>query len=645
LVVGFRANYLLKNIKNMLTNIREGLGKLFAILVLVLIAVTFVFFGVDLGLTTGTVAAKVNGDDISLYEFDQALRFREQQLALNNPGQITNDLRNQIRGEVVNSLVSDRVALQRSKELGFMVTDEAVADAIANQEQFRLGDQFSFDIYQSRLVGEGITAQYYESLQSDSLHLNALKNLFIDTSFLLPYEYNLIIGLMTERRRFGYAVFPTEALYDESMIPEESLRIYYDANSQNYATDLALDINLVEISADMFDESIDITESDILAYYEANSDRFISNEGRSASHILLPSGSTDLGQDLIARLANGDSFEDLAVEYSQDTLSAELGGDLGFISRGLFPSEFEDALFSLEVGTVSNLVETQFGIHIIRLDLIEEGSAQELDEVRSILLAEIQEGSAGTLFYEKASQLADLLYTNNADLQSIASSLELPIREVTNLTLESDQIVDPMILQNAFSAELQDGAISPIIELDDNRLAVMQVVNFRDPEPLAFDVVENQIRQQLARSEANRLAQIQAEAFLDDLQLAFDNQADIPMLAQESGASWFEPRWVSRDGELNDTPIELAESSFILEKPSVGSFVANITQLQDGASVVVILNDVEFGSADNLDPTIRQAYSYQLTELISAIEYESYLQQALSDATVNISNAAIAPVY
>jgi peptidyl-prolyl cis-trans isomerase D len=632
-------------IKYMLTNIREGFGKLFAILVLVLIAVTFVFFGVDLGLTTGTVAARVNGDDISLYEFDQALRFREQQLAVNNPGQITNELRNQIRGEVVNSLISDRVALQRSKELGFMVTDDDVAIAIANQEQFRLGNQFSFDIYQSRLIGEGITTQYYESLQSDALYLNSLKNLFIDTSFLLPYEYNLIIGLMTERRRFSYAVFPTDVHYNDTIIPEASLRIYYDANSQNYTTDVALDINLVEISADMFEESMEVTELDIVAYYEANSDRFISNEGRSASHILLPSSSTDLGQELLNRLANGELFEDLAVEYSQDTLSAEQGGGLGFISRGLFPIEFEEALFSLEVGAVSNLVETQFGIHIIKLDLIEEGSVQELDEVRSILLAEIQEGSAGTLFYEKASQLADLLYTNNADLQSIALALKLPIREVTNLTINNDQQVDPLILQNAFLPDLQDGVISPIIELDDNRLAVIQVVNFRDPEPLAFEIVEDQIRQQLAQSEANRLAQIQAEAFLAELQVAFDNQTDIPMLAQESGASWFEPRWVSRDGVLNDTPIELAESSFILEKPSAGSFVANITQLQSGTPVVIILNDVEFGSADNLEPTIRQAYGYQLTELISAIEYESYLQQALSDATVNISDTAIAPVY
>jgi len=628
----------------MLTNIREGLGKLFAILVLALIAVTFVFWGVDFGLTTGTVAARVNGEDVSLYEFDQALRTREQQLALSASGQITNETRNQLRSEVINMLVADQVALQRARDLGFVVTEELVATAIASQPQFQVGDNFSFDIYQSRLISEGITADYYEAIQENALYLNSLRNLFTDTSFVLPYEFRLIVGLLTEQRRFSYALFPTDIYYDESSIPDESLAIYFDANRQNYLTDASLDISLIEINSDMFDETANISEEELLEYYEINSDRFINEEQRLARHILLPLRSNELGEDLVGRISQGELFEDLASEYSQDTLSAQQGGDLGFISRGLFPAEFEEVLFSLEVGSISNLVETQFGLHIIRLDEINQGLVQEYDEVRDILLAELQNELEGTQFYDTAIQLADLLYSNNLDLLSLAGSINLPINEITNLTLESDQ-VDIRIIETAFLPELRNGSISPIIELGENHLAVLQVANYYEPVPLEFEVVTSEIRSGLAQAEAVRLAQIQAQSFLDALQEALDGGADIPQLAQEMGATWSEPRWVARDGELNDTPLELAEASFVLEKPNEGSFVVNITQLNNGQPVVMILNDVEYGSTEELDDTVRQSYGFQLTELISAIEYETYLQQAFEDASINISDMALAPVY
>ena len=220
----------------------------------------------------------------------------------------------------------------------------------------------------------------------------------------------------------------------------------------------------------------------------------------------------------------------------------------------------------------------------------------------------------------------------------------MPINEITNLTLESDQ-VDIRIIETAFLPELRNGSISPIIELGENHLAVLQVANYYEPVPLEFEVVTSEIRSGLAQAEAVRLAQIQAQSFLDALQEALDGGADIPQLAQEMGATWSEPRWVARDGELNDTPLELAEASFVLEKPNEGSFVVNITQLNNGQPVVMILNDVEYGSTEELDDTVRQSYGFQLTELISAIEYETYLQQAFEDASINISDMALAPVY
>jgi peptidyl-prolyl cis-trans isomerase D len=639
--------FLKKGIINiMLTSIREGLGKFFALVILLLIAISFIFWGVDFGLTSGTIAARVNGEDVSLYEFDQALRFREQQAVLGAQGNFDVNTRNQLRQEVINALVADKAILQRSQDRGFVVSDDDVATAIANRQEFRIGDEFSFDIYQSRLINEGITPDYYESLQRNALQLGMLQQSITGTSFILPYEFRLALGLLTERRRFSYAQFDVASYINEDTIPDESVEIYYNANSQNYVTEPSITLEVLEITSDTMTDDFMPTESSIEEYYQANIERFVSDEQRRASHILFEPGNFISAEQVLERLNNGEAFNDLALEFSVDQLSAQNGGDLGFISRGLYPDSFDQALYSLDsVGDYSQIVETQFGLHIIRLDELELGQSQPIEEVRDILIAELELEAQGSAFYEKSIQLADLIYQNNTDLDFISGSLGIDITRYEGVT-PVDSEINSTILTNAFNAGLIDsGSTSPLIEISENHIAVIRVSDYVEPQERSLDEITDLIRGQLARSDAERIAFADAEAFLERLQSALENGEDIPNIASQFNATWNEPRWVSRNGELNETPIELANASYTLQKPDLDSYIANITQLQSGDPVVMILSAVEMGSTEALDEFTRQSYGLQLTDLNASIEYDVYVRQAVNDADINISQAVITPIF
>lgn len=630
----------------MLTSIREGLGKFFALVILLLIAISFIFWGVDFGLTSGTIAARVNGEDVSLYEFDQALRFREQQAVLGAQGNFDVNTRNQLRQEVINALVADKAILQRSQDRGFVVSDDDVATAIANRQEFRIGDDFSFDIYQSRLINEGITPDYYESLQRNALQLGMLQQSITGTSFILPYEFRLALGLLTERRRFSYAQFDVASYINEDTIPDESIEIYYNANSQNYVTEPSITLEVLEITSDTMTDDFMPTESSIEEYYQANIERFVSDEQRRASHILFEPGNFISAEQVLERLNNGEAFNDLALEFSVDQLSAQNGGDLGFISRGLYPDSFDQALYSLEsVGDYTQIVETQFGLHIIRLDELELGQSQPIEEVRDTLIAELGLEAQGSAFYEKSIQLADLIYQNNTDLDFISNSLGIDIARYEEVT-PADSEINSTILTNAFNAGLIDsGSTSPLIEISENHIAVIRVSDYVEPQERSLDEVTDLIREQLARSDAERIAFADAEAFLERLQSALENGEDIPNIASQFNATWNEPRWVSRNGELNETPIELANASYTLQKPDLDSYIANITQLPSGDPVVMILSAVEMGSTEALDEFTRQSYGLQLTDLNASIEYDVYVRQAVNDADINISQAVITPIF
>lgn len=178
---------------------------------------------------------------------------------------------------------------------------------------------------------------------------------------------------------------------------------YYGISEESFREDARLNMLVRQIAL----EQINPTDEDVRAYFEENRDLFDQAEEVEARHILVES--EELVNEIAAMLADGDDFAALAAVHSLDQSNKDSGGYLGFFSRGMMVEEFEEAAFALEVGEISEPVQTNFGFHLIELLGRKEASEVDFDtiseQVREALIEEQIPVVINTLvqtLYEKA---------------------------------------------------------------------------------------------------------------------------------------------------------------------------------------------------------------------------------------------------
>ncbi len=292
------------------------------------------------------------------------------------------------------------------------------------------------------------------------------------------------------------------------------------------------------------------------------------------------------------RLNQGDVFEDLAREYSQDPVSAAEGGDLGWATPGDYPEAFEEALLALEPGEISTPVRTEFGVHLIRLDELRRGARQEFEDVRDDLFDELRTQAAADEFYAVAERLDDLALENPGNLTAVASELGRELRSIDNFTrIGGDPLgYDPEIVNAAFSlAVLEDGENSPLIELADERAVVVSVAEHRPSATLPFEAARERVEAALRIDRGADLARARGEAVLERLR-AGESFADV---ADEF--SFAPPEAVTLTRAARDVTPELLAAMYRAPQPPEGEPEYHGQALAGGGYAVFRLDAVTPG--------------------------------------------------
>ena len=177
-------------------------------------------------------------------------------------------------------------------------------------------------------------------------------------------------------------------------VTDEELRAYYDQNQASFISPEQVKLDYVVVSVADIQDQVEVTEAELKDAYQARVASF-QGEERAASHILVDTESRSNAEaqaridEIQTKLAEGQSFSDLAAEYSDDLGSKDNGGDLGYVSRGVMVGDFEDTLFAMQnIGQVEQ-VETEFGYHLIQLNDISKTEAPTLEEMRDELTEEL----------------------------------------------------------------------------------------------------------------------------------------------------------------------------------------------------------------------------------------------------------------
>jgi len=356
--------------------------------------------------------------------------------------------------------------------------------------------------------------------------------------------------------------------------------------------------------------------------YEDYQRRHAEQTRRWASHILvsLPAQpdveQVEAAREKIlharSRIEAGESFADVARELSEDPGSRDAGGELGEVEPGVMVQPFEEALFALEEGQLSEPVRTQFGFHLIRLDRKELGVIPPLAEVREELIADLQRREAEGQFHDLAETLANLVYENPDSL--------IPAAETMGLTIQSTDWFDrregtgiarySQLREVAFSDEvLVERRNSDLIDLGDSRVVVLRIKEHQASTPLALEAVRDQIAAELAEIRLNERLREDAEALAAALA---EPDADVMALVAQYGAEVTEPRWLARqDAELDPASLRTA---FALGRPEVGQRLTQPVARPDGDYAVVMVSGVRDGDASTLSEQERQLLRAQMAQ-------------------------------
>ncbi|MBT8062753.1 MAG: SurA N-terminal domain-containing protein, partial [Gammaproteobacteria bacterium] len=253
----------------MLRTIREtSLGKWITTLILAFIAVGFIFWGIDFNLGTSTFAARVNGEEISLEEYQRQARIQQTEYQATYRIELNDDLRREIRGNVLEGLIRDELLEQRLGDRRYRVSDAPLTEFVRTVPQFQIDGEFSLDVYRAQLLNQGLTPAGFERRQRLAMEMGDLRDGMARTTFFTPAEFRRYIELANERREIAWALFAADSFSDQVEVDEASIAAFYEGNRSLYQTEDTVDLEYIQLKRDDVAAGIGVSEEELRAYYE-----------------------------------------------------------------------------------------------------------------------------------------------------------------------------------------------------------------------------------------------------------------------------------------------------------------------------------------------------------------------------------------
>lgn len=527
----------------MLQAIRDRVTGIVAIFVLGLLAVPFLFFGLDsyMRAVPQDAVAVVGDAEISTSEFQTSFaRYRAQlrqqqgdrynEIATNQPA---------VRREHLEGMIDQLLLQQYAAELGLRVSDRAIAEMIRDIPAFQIEGQFNPEIYRQALQAAGETPRSFETSLREDMQTRLIPGALSESVIVTEAEVDRMISLQQQKRRVSLVDVDSGQFAESVSISDEDVESFYRENLDAFTTEERVRLAYVELEAEALLDEVTLSEEELRQRYEAARQRYLTPEARRASHILIESGEEARARagQLRERILDGDSFEDIAREHSADFASAEQGGDLGWIEPGDMVEPFEDALYALaEPGDLSEPVETRFGWHLIRLEEVRPPQGMSFEEAREEILDEHLQRQREDLYIELSERMVDLVYADDSSLEPLAEELGLEVRETDWFTRAGGSegiAADPQIVDTAFSdLVLIDGAVSDPVEIERNHMVAVKILEHEPAEPRPLEEVADEIRERLQAERMRELAQERAESLREQLAAG---EATLESIAESEG--------------------------------------------------------------------------------------------------------------
>lgn len=488
-----------------------------------------------------TDVARIGDVKISRAEFDNALRVQADRVRAQAP---TVDARffdgPEFKRRVIDTLINEQVLTSAAQELNLVPGDLRLARRIASDPQFApfiKDGRWNADL----LAAQGQSPASIEYLVRQQYARQQVVTGIVQTGFVPKAPSQVALDAVFQRREVQFARFDAKDFAERVNPTEDDLKKYYadPANAAAFQAPEQASVEYAVLDLKAIQTGLRVSEEELRNFYQQNEQRFTEPEERRARHILVKVEADAKPEQRKAARAKADAlladarknpagFADLARKNSDDPGSAANGGDLDFFGKGSMVKPFEDAVFALKPGQISDIVETDFGFHIIQLEATRGGTRQPFEAVRAQIEDEVKRQMAQKAYADAAERFTNIVYEQSDSLKPAADELKLTLRQAANVTRTPSPALPPeltnaKLLQALFSADgLKDKRNTEAVETGPNQMVSARIVQYSPARKLPFDEVKDRVRERVAAAQQANLAKDEAQRQLTAWQAAPD---------------------------------------------------------------------------------------------------------------------------
>jgi len=615
--------------------------RLMQIFLAILIIPSFAFVGVSsykgFGDSANTVA-KIDGHPLTQQEFDNALRTQLDSYRQRLGAQFDQKMFDtpEFKQNILDQLIAERAVAAEAQRSHLTVTDAMLQKAIL--EVFGDGSgKFDKDRYIAILASQGMTPEMNDARMRRQMALMQVGGAIQNTGFVPHSVAKSLSDFAAQEREVQELVLPVTDFVPQVKVTDDMVKAFYDKNSKQFEVPEQAKIEYLVFNSDAVINQTTVTDAEVADYYKNNTAGFTTPEQRHASHILVTVKKGASAADKAAVKAKAEAilaevrknpadFAKIAKAKSEDPGSAEQGGDLGQIDKGVLVPPVENAIFKLKQGEISELVESDYGYHIITVTSLKPAVVKPLDEVKTEVAAALKKQKAAKKYAELAESFTNTVYEQAESLKPAADKLGLSIQtaEGVSRTPSPTTIAAPYNNAKFLTALFNNDSIktkrnTEAVEIAPSTLISGRIVDFKPASKRPLAEVDAQIRQRVTMEEALKLARKAGEDKLAALKKA------------DSTAGFGAAKLVSRSKAEGVNPLAMKEivsadvtklPAFVgVEVPGMGYGVYRIGKVQQPAEV---------------DAARRKSEEEQIGNIVAQQDLYSYVEVLKQKAKVKV---------
>ncbi|MEH0832190.1 peptidylprolyl isomerase [Pectobacterium cacticida] len=622
----------------MMDNLRTAANNVVLKIILALIIASFVLTGVGDYLIggSGDYAAKVNGQEITRAQLEQAVqneRSRQQETLGENFSLLaSNDgYMQQLRRQALSQLIDEVLLDQYANKLGLNISDEQIKQAIFNVPAFQTNNRFDNEKYLDQVRRLGITPEMYAEMLRKQLTSQQLIRGFGNTAFLLPQEIDHLVKLAAQDRVVRIATLDVAARSQAQTVADNEIQGYYDQHKGNFIAPEEFKVSYILLDAARIMEDVKVDDAAINDFYEQHKNDYSQPERKKFSVIQVKDESA--ATSVLNALKQGGDFATLAREKSTDIISRRNGGDLGWMDADSMIDELKQAKLT-EKGQISAAIKSSVGYLIVRLDDIQPQKIKPLSEVRAEIAEKVKHEKTQDAFYALQQKVSEAASNDNESLASAEDVAGVKATQTDWFTRENipAALNFPPVTQAIFNGALlgENGAPgnnSDVINVDGDRAFVLRITAHKPESTRPLEQVRSEIVETLKHQKAEQQARVDAEKMLAELKQGKDDAL------KAAGLSFGEAKTLS---SLSQGDV-MAEAIFAMPHPQKDKPTYTITQDRAGNVVLVALDSV---TPHQLNDEQKTQFASQIQQSSLGSLFDSLLSSLRSEAEIKMGNAA-----